>query len=200
LPTSGWRSPASSSLGIRRALWPQPTSPPLHPKPPLRRASAPLRCAPPLSRTAWRRALSRSPQALAFLPPPRLLVRGRGLLPLGESSPPVALLLLFLIQRRVLRGRRGREFLLLTQPKLLTPLFSALPPPDSPLLLARRPLLLLPQRRARVLRLESWAGQTARRPRSPAAGDERKVRPRRRVAGKREAGQKFHPPAGRGGA
>jgi hypothetical protein len=30
-PTSGWRSPASSSSGARRALWPRPEYPPPHP-------------------------------------------------------------------------------------------------------------------------------------------------------------------------
>jgi hypothetical protein len=54
---------------------------------------------------------------------------------------------------------------------------------------------------ARALGPRAWAGWTARRSRSPAAGNERKVRPRRRVASKwRERRQKFHSPAGRGGA
>jgi hypothetical protein len=58
--TSGWRSPASSSLGARQALWLQPTLPPPHPQSPPRRAlapqrhaQAPPRCAPLLSRAAW---------------------------------------------------------------------------------------------------------------------------------------------------
>jgi hypothetical protein len=52
---------------------------------------------------------------------------------------------------------------LLAQPELLTPPFPALPSPDAPLPLARRPLLFPPLRRARVLRLGAWAGQTTRR-------------------------------------
>jgi hypothetical protein len=122
--------------------------------------------------------------ALSLLPPPRLLVRGvQAPTSWGELAP-VALLFVFLLRRRILRCRRGRESLLLTQLKLLTPLFPALPPPDPLLLLARRPLLLPPLRRARALGLGTWAGQTARRPRSPAAGDERKIRPRQCVVGK----------------
>jgi hypothetical protein len=54
---------------------------------------------------------------------------------------------------------------------------------------------------ARALRFEAWAGRTVRHSRSPSAGDERKIRPRRRAASKwRERGQKFHSPAVRGGA
>jgi hypothetical protein len=83
--------------------------------------------------------------------------------------PPVALLLLFLSRRRILRGRRGRESLLLAQPEFLVPLLPALPPPDPSLLLARRPLLL-PPLRPRALGLGAWAGRTARRSRSPSAG------------------------------
>jgi hypothetical protein len=45
---------------------------------------------------------------------------------------------------------RGRRALLLTQPELHTPPFPTLPSPDAPLLLARRPLLLSPLRRARA--------------------------------------------------
>jgi hypothetical protein len=53
----------------------------------------------------------------------------------------------------------------------------------------------------RVLRLGAWMGRIARCSRSPAAGNERKVRPRRCVASKwQERRQKFHSPAGRGGA
>jgi hypothetical protein len=54
---------------------------------------------------------------------------------------------------------------------------------------------------ARALGLGALAGQTAWRSRSPAAGNGRKVRPRQRDASKwRERIQKFHSPAGRGGA
>jgi hypothetical protein len=50
----------------------------------------------------------------------------------------------------------------------------------------------------RALGLGAWAGQTARRSRSPAARNERKVRRRRHVARKwRERRQKFHSPADR---
>jgi hypothetical protein len=172
LPTSGWRSPASSSSRARRALWPRPTSPPSHSQTPPRRTPAPSRRVPPLPWTAWRQALPRPPQTLAPLPPPRLSVRGRGLPALGGSLPPVALFLL-LSRRRVLRGCWGRKSLLLSQPELLILLLSALPPPDPILFLARRQLLLLlpPLRRARGLGLGAWADRTARHPRSPSAGD-----------------------------
>jgi hypothetical protein len=54
---------------------------------------------------------------------------------------------------------------------------------------------------ARTLGLGAWAGRTAWRSRSPAAGNEQKVRPRRHAASKwRERRQKFHSLAGRGGA
>jgi hypothetical protein len=54
---------------------------------------------------------------------------------------------------------------------------------------------------ARALGLGAWAGRTARRSRSPAAGNERKVRPRRHAASNRwERRQRFHSPADRGGA
>jgi hypothetical protein len=57
---------------------------------------------------------------------------------------------LLLVRRRVLRSRRGGESPLLAQPKLLTPLFPALPSSDPLLLLARRPLLFPPLRRTRA--------------------------------------------------
>jgi hypothetical protein len=101
--------------------------------------------------------------------------------PLGESSSPIALLLL--VRRRVLRSHQGRVSLLLAQLELLTPLFPTLLSPDPILLLAHRPLLFPPLRRARAW-ARAWAGQTARRSRSPAAGDERKVRPRRHAVSK----------------
>jgi hypothetical protein len=61
LLTSGWRSPASSSLGARRALCLRLTSPPPHPQTPPRSEPAPPRRAPPLSWTACRRALPHPP-------------------------------------------------------------------------------------------------------------------------------------------
>jgi hypothetical protein len=64
---------------------------------------------------------------------------GKFHLSVGGGTPPVALF--FLLLRRVLRHRRG-EPLLLTQPLFLTLLLPALPTLDSPLLPARRPLLL----------------------------------------------------------
>jgi hypothetical protein len=78
---------------------------------------------------------------------------GRRLPPLRGSPTPIALLLLLLlllVRRRVLRSPEGGEPLLLTQPELLAPLFPTLPSPDPLLLLARRPLLLPPLRRARA--------------------------------------------------
>jgi hypothetical protein len=54
---------------------------------------------------------------------------------------------------------------------------------------------------ARALGLGAWAGRTARRSRSPAAANELKFRPHRHAASKwRERRQKFHSPAGHGGA
>jgi hypothetical protein len=53
----------------------------------------------------------------------------------------------------------------------------------------------------RALGLGAWAGRTALRSRSLAAGNEQKVRPRQHTTSKwRERRQKFHSPAGRGGA
>jgi hypothetical protein len=123
--------------------------------------------------------LPRLSQALSPRPPPRLWARGaqaptsRGELSPRRSPPPTTMTT---NTPRTLR----RESLLLAQPKLLTPLFPALSPPDS-LLLARRPLLLPPLRCARALGLGAWAGRIARRPRSPAAGGERQLRPCRRL-------------------
>jgi hypothetical protein len=108
LLTSRWRNPASSALGARRALWPRPTSPPPRPQTPPRsvmapqrhapspprRAQAPPSHAPPLSWTAWRRALLHPSQSLSPLPPPRHWARGaqaptsRGELGPHRSSPP----------------------------------------------------------------------------------------------------------------
>jgi hypothetical protein len=64
--------------------------------------------------------------------------------------PPVAFFLLSFSRRRVLRGRRRGESLLLAQPVFFVPLFPAHPPPDPSLLLARRSLLLPLLRRARA--------------------------------------------------
>jgi hypothetical protein len=151
LPTSGWRSPASSSSRARRALWPQPTSPPSHLQTPPRRAPAPTRCAPPHPWTTWRRALPRPPQTLAPPPPPRLSVRGAWApTSRGEPAPRRSLPPLPTTSPLILRGRRGRESLLLTQPELLILLFPALPPPDPLLFLACCPLLLPLLRRARA--------------------------------------------------
>jgi hypothetical protein len=51
---------------------------------------------------------------------------------------------------------------------------------------------------ARALGLGAWVGRTVWRSRSPAVGNERKVRPRRHAASKwRERRQKFHSPADR---
>jgi hypothetical protein len=52
---------------------------------------------------------------------------------------------------------------------------------------------------SRACGLGAWAGQTTQRSRSPAAGEERRVRLRRYAAIKRRGErQKFHSPAGRG--
>jgi hypothetical protein len=173
--------------------------PPPHPQSPPRRAPAPPRRASPLSWDAWRRALLRPPQALSPLPPPWLWARGAQAPTSRGELVPIALLLL--VRQRVLRSRWGRESLLLAQLELLTPLFPALPSPDPILLLARRPLLFPLLRRARALVLGAWAGRTMRRSRLPAAGNERKVRPRGHATSKwRERRQKVHSPVGRGRA
>jgi hypothetical protein len=75
---------------------------------------------------------------------------GRRLPPLRGGLPPVAFFHFFLSRRRVLRGRWGRERLLLARLVFLAPLFPALPPMDPSLLIACRPLLLPPLRRART--------------------------------------------------
>jgi hypothetical protein len=59
----------------------------------------------------------------------------------------------------------------------------------------------VPAAALRARGLGAWAGWTARRSRSPAAKEERRVRPRRHAPSKRrEKRQGFHSPAGRGGA
>jgi hypothetical protein len=85
--------------------------------------------------------LPHPPQALVPLPPLRLLMRGAQAPTSQRGLPPVALFFFSLSRQRVLRGRQGRKSLLLAQSVLLVPLFPVLPPPDPPLLLARRPLL-----------------------------------------------------------
>jgi hypothetical protein len=101
---------------------------------------------------------------------------------LSGGLPPIALFLLFLSRRRVLRGRRGRESLLLAQPEFLVPLFPVLLSPDPSLLLARRSLLLPPLRSACVLRLGAWAGRTTWRSQPPSAGKSEMSEPRQRIA------------------
>jgi hypothetical protein len=98
------------------------------------------------------------------------------------GCPPVTFFLLFLSRRRVLRGRRGRESLLLAQPEFLVPLSPTPPPPDPSLLLTRRLLLLPPLRRARTLGLGAWAGRTARCSWPPSAGKREMSESWRRVA------------------
>jgi hypothetical protein len=74
--------------------------------------------------------------------------RGRRLPPFIRGLPPTTFLLLFFLRRRVLQHHRGRKSLLLAQPELFISLLPALPAPDPPLLLQRRPLLFLPLRHA----------------------------------------------------
>jgi hypothetical protein len=69
---------------------------------------------------------------------------------LSGGPAPVAFFLFSLSRRRVLRGHRGREPLLLAQPVFLVPLFPALLPPEPSLLLACRPPLLRSLRHARA--------------------------------------------------
>jgi hypothetical protein len=92
---------------------------------------------------------------------------------LSEGASPVAFFLFSLSRRRVLRGHRRRESLLLTQPVFLVPLF---PPPGAPTAGSFAPscVPLTPAPadvpRARTLRLGAWAGRTARRSRPPSIG------------------------------
>jgi hypothetical protein len=199
-PTAGWRIPASSSSGLGRHCG--------------RRRHGRHRI--PGCHSGMHRRLSDARHLSRRLPSggrsracPRrcLLCRlcgsgrgGRRLPPFGKSPSPIALLLL-LVRRRVLRSRRGGESQLLAQPKLLTPLFPALPSPDPRLFLVRHPLLLPPLRPARALGLGAWAGRTARRSRSRAVGNKRKVRPRRCVAREwQERKREPYSPAGPRGA
>jgi hypothetical protein len=137
LLTSRWRSPASSSSRARRALWWRPR----------RHCRAPRRL-----RDA-RRPFYRPPGGGRFpgaCSSTTSAALGEGAqAPTSQGGlPPVAFFLFSLSQQRVLRGHQGREPLLLAQPIFLVPLFPALPPPDPSLLLACRPLLLPPLRRA----------------------------------------------------
>jgi hypothetical protein len=142
LPTSRWRSLASSSSRVRQTpLW-RPLSPPPRSQTLPRCALVLPQCAPPLPLTARWRALPRPSRAPAPLPPLQLLLRGARDSTSRGGPPPIALLFFLLSRRRVLRSRRGRESLLLAQSVLLIPLLPALPPPDSLLLPACRPLLL----------------------------------------------------------
>jgi hypothetical protein len=121
-------------------------------------------------------------QALAPLPSPRLSMRGAQAPTSKGGLPPVAFFLFSLSRRRVLRGRRRRESLLLAQPVFLVPLFPALPPPDPSLLRAHHSLLLPPLCRARAIGLGAWAGRIARRSRPPSAGKSEMSESRRCVA------------------
>jgi hypothetical protein len=85
------------------------------PQTPPRCAPAHPRRTPPFPWTARRRALPRPSRALAPLPPPRLSMRGAQAPTSKGGLPPVAFFLFSLSRRRVLRGRRGRESLLLAQ-------------------------------------------------------------------------------------
>jgi hypothetical protein len=94
--------------------------------------------------------LLRPPQALVPPPPPRLSVRGAQAPTSQEGPAPIAFLLLIFLRRRVLRHRRGRKFVLLTQPKLFVSPLPTLLASGPPLLLMRRPLLFPPLRRMRA--------------------------------------------------
>jgi hypothetical protein len=102
--------------------------------------------------------------------------------PIFQRRPaPIALFFHLFPRRRVLRGRRRGESLLLAQPVFFVPLFPALPPLDPSLLLARHSLLLPLLRHARALRLGEWAGRTARCSRPPSAGKNEASESRRRI-------------------
>jgi hypothetical protein len=181
--TSRWRSPASSSLGARRALWQRPTSPPPHPSR-LRGACWHLCGARRLSHGPLGGGRSRACPRHCLLS--RLRDSGRGgcrIPPLGESSPPVSLHLLRR-RRRILRGCRERvpaaraaETPHSSIPGALAAVSSSpscAPPAPSPAAALC----------TRALRLGAWAGRITWRPWSPAAGDERRLRPRRRLTDK----------------
>jgi hypothetical protein len=135
------------------------------------RAGASTTCAAPSVDRLVASASAPAPDACssAASAAPRLLVRGGAGSHLSGGQPPVAFFLFSLSRRRGLRGRRGREPLLLAQPVFLVSLFPAFPPPDPSLLLACRPLLLPPLRRVRARGLGVSAGQTAWRSRPPSA-------------------------------
>jgi hypothetical protein len=143
LLTSGWRSPASSSLGARRALWLRPTSPPPHPQSPPRRALAPQR----LAGTSAARAASLMDCMAAGAPAPApgagssstsaALGEGSAGSHLSGRARPPSLSSSFSSSDDEYSKVAGEESLLLAQPKLLTLLFPALPSPDPLLLLAR---------------------------------------------------------------
>jgi hypothetical protein len=178
LLTSGWRSPASSSLGARRALWLRPTSPPPHPQSPPRRALAPQR----LAGTSAARAASLMDCMAAGAPAP---APGA-----GSSSASAALG----------EGSAGSHLSGRARPPSLSSSFSSsddeyseVAGEESPCCSRSRNSSLFCSRRSRrrilfsflrALGLGAWADRTARRSRSPSVGDERKIRPRRCAAGR----------------
>jgi hypothetical protein len=176
--------------------------PPPHLQSPPRCASAPPRCASPLSWAAWRRALPRPPQALSPLPPPQLLAReGQAPTSRGEPaphhSPPPP-------PHPTTSTPKSPEKRVSTARATGTPHSSV---PGAPIAGSSSPSCAPPAPvpaaapRARALGLGAWTGRTAWRSRSPAAGNERKVTPRRHAVSKwRERRQRFHSPAGHGGA
>jgi hypothetical protein len=95
--------------------------------------------------------------------------------------PPFTFLFLFFLRRRVLRRHRGRGPLLLAQLKLFISLLPALPAPDPPLLLPRRPLLFPPLRHAHAPGLGLWAGRAAQRSRPPSAREDEALESRQHM-------------------
>jgi hypothetical protein len=116
--TSRWRSPASSSSRARQALWWRPPSP-----------------------------LQRS-RVLAPLPPLRLLLRGHRIPPLRGVCPPSLSSSSPSPDDEYSEVAGGESSCCSHSWYSSSQLFPALSPPDPPFLLARRPLLHPPLRRA----------------------------------------------------
>jgi hypothetical protein len=138
--------------------------------------------APPLSWAAWRWALPHPPQALYPPPPPRLMVRGGGSSShlSGRACPPSLFSSSSDDEYSEVAGEESpccscsrNSSLFCSRHSRRRILFSFL-----------RVARSCYRRCARELGLGVWAGRTVRHGWSPAAGNERKIRPRRCVPGK----------------
>jgi hypothetical protein len=153
-----------------------------------------------MGRLAWALPRPRPLHALSPLPSPRLLVReaqaptSRGELVPRRSPPP--------LPRPTTSTPKSPGKIVPAAHAAGTPHSSILGAPvaesSSPFCAPPAPVAAAA---LRALGLGAWAGQTVRRSRSPAAGNERKVRPRPLVAREWwERRQKLHSPAGPRGA